>query len=103
MTSRRPSTSLNWRLGARAALDGARLQAGRDVGRLVVWQREQLVDEATVLVVAHREIAAPTVECLFSLVEFGWPIALRYGDALIDRARAKAVSDWFATRTPTSS
>lgn len=69
------------------------------IGRLAVWQRNKLVDEATVLVVAHREIAAPTVECLFGLIEFGWPIALRYGDALIDRARAKAVSQWYRDET----
>jgi SAM-dependent methyltransferase len=69
------------------------------VGRLVVWQRDKIVDEATVIVVAHREVAAPTVECLFELNAFGWPIVLRYGDALIDRARAKAVSDWYRNET----
>lgn len=54
------------------------------------------VAPATVLVVAHREIAVPTVECLFELVAgLGWPIAMPYGDALIDRARAKAVSSWY--------
>lgn len=69
------------------------------VGRLAVWQRDIVVEEATVMVVAHREIAAPTVECLFGLVQFGWPIALRYGDALIDRARAKAVAHWYREET----
>lgn len=66
-------------------------------GRLVIWQRraETGIGDPTVLVVAHREIAAPTVECLFELIGMGWPIALVYGDALIDRARAKAVSTWY--------
>jgi SAM-dependent methyltransferase len=66
-------------------------------GRLVIWQRkaETGIGDPTVLLVAHREIAAPTVECLFELVGMGWPIALVYGDALIDRARAKAVSTWY--------
>lgn len=68
-------------------------------GRLVVWQKQKIVDTAHVLVVAHREIAAPTVECLFELREFGWPVELRYGDALIDRARAKAVSNWYCNET----
>lgn len=70
-----------------------------EIGRLAVWQRQKVVDEATVLVVAHREISAPTVECLFGLTEWGWPVALRYGDALIDRARAKAVSAWYRNET----
>lgn len=68
-------------------------------GRLVVWQRQTLVDTATVIVVAHREVSAPTVECLFALHNFGWPVTLRYGDALIDRARAKAASDWYRNDT----
>lgn len=69
------------------------------VGRLVVWQKQKVVDTAHVLVVAHREVSAPTVECLFELYGFGWPVELRYGDALIDRARAKAVSHWFRNET----
>jgi SAM-dependent methyltransferase len=69
------------------------------VGRLVVWQRDKIVDEATVIVVAHREVSAPTVECLFDLYGYGWPVVLRYGDALIDRARAKAVADWYRNET----
>ncbi len=76
-------------------LQACGFKAVENSGRLIVWQREKVVQDATVLVVAHREIHAPMVECLFNLVEFGWPIALRYGDALIDRARAKAVSDWY--------
>jgi SAM-dependent methyltransferase len=63
--------------------------------RMVVWQRQQVEELPTVLVIAHREIAAPTVECLFELVGKGWPIGILYGDALIDRARAKAVSAWY--------
>lgn len=81
------------------SLQALGFQAVETLGRLVVWQRNILVDDATVLVVAHREVAAPTVECLFGLVGFGWPIALRYGDALIDRARAKAVSQWYRDET----
>jgi SAM-dependent methyltransferase len=69
------------------------------IGRLVVWQKQKLVDEASVIVVAHREIAAPTVDCLLGLRDWGWPVEIRYGDALIDRARAKAVSNWFRNET----
>jgi SAM-dependent methyltransferase len=69
------------------------------VGRLVVWQKQKIVDEASVIVVAHREIAAPTVDCLLGLRDWGWPVEIRYGDALIDRARAKAVSNWFRNET----
>lgn len=68
-------------------------------GRLFVWQKQTVVEAASVLVVAHREVAAPTVDCLFGLRDFGWPVELRYGDALIDRARAKAVSQWFKNDT----
>lgn len=81
------------------ALLGAGFRPVETADRLVVWQRQKVVDEATVIVVAHREVSAPTVECLFALHEFGWPVTLRYGDALIDRARAKAVSDWYRNET----
>jgi len=56
---------------------------------------EPAVAPATVLLCAHREVTVPTVECLFELVGRGWPIAMVYGDALIDRARSKAASVWF--------
>jgi SAM-dependent methyltransferase len=66
------------------------------IDRLAVWQKAEIkVKPATIICVAHREITVPTVQCLFELVGMGWPIALPYGDALIDRARAKAVSSWF--------
>jgi SAM-dependent methyltransferase len=78
------------------ALQHAGFEVREQVGRLAVWYRVAETDTApTVLLCAHREISVPTVECLFSLVGIGWPIALIYGDALIDRARAKAVSNWF--------
>lgn len=65
-------------------------------GRLSVWEREQ-IDQSigTLLLCAHRDIAVPTVEALLELVGAGWPIKFVYGDALIDRARAKAVSAWY--------
>lgn len=69
------------------------------VGRLAVWQKQKLVEEASVIVVAHREIAAPTVDCLLGLRDWGWAVDIRYGDALIDRARAKAVAHWFKSDT----
>ena len=56
---------------------------------------EGAVAEATVLLCAHREVTVPTVECLFELVGRGWPVAMVYGDALIDRARSKAASAWY--------
>lgn len=66
------------------------------VNRLAVWQKSELqVAPATVLVVAHREVSVPTVECLFGLIAYGWPVGFAYGDALIDRARAKAASSWY--------
>lgn len=66
------------------------------VNRLAVWQKVQLnVAPASVLVVAHREIAAPTVECLMGMRDMGWPVAITYGDALVDRGRAKAVARWY--------
>ncbi len=81
-------------------LQGAGFKAVEQYGRLAVWQKQKIVDEATVIVVAHREIAVPTVECLFELVAgHGWPIAIPHGDALIDRARAKAVSAWYLNET----
>jgi SAM-dependent methyltransferase len=78
-------------------LEAAGMRPVEQLGRMVVWQRQSsaTADMATAIVVAHREIAAPTVECLFELVGRGWPIAIHYGDALIDRARAKAASNWF--------
>lgn len=77
-------------------LEHAGFEIKEQVGRMAIWQRVAETDTSpTVLLVAHREISVPTVECLFNLVGMGWPIALVYGDALIDRARAKAVSSWF--------
>lgn len=69
------------------------------LGRLVVWQRHEVETMPTVLVVAHREVCVPTIECLFELVGAGWPVGFVYGDALIDRARAKAVSSWYLNET----
>ena len=82
-----------------AMIRSAGFTLAEQVGRLAVWQRQRIVDEATVVVVAHREIAAPTVECLFGLIAFDWPVMLHYGDALIDRARAKAVAQWYKNET----
>lgn len=78
----------------------AGFECREQVGRLAIWQRVAETDTApTCMVVAHREISVPTVECLFDLVGRGWPMMLVYGDALIDRARAKAVSAWFRNET----
>lgn len=78
-------------------LQAAGLRPVEQIGRLVVWQRlaTARTDMATVIVVAHRDITVPTVECLFELVGRDWPIAIQYGDALIDRARSKAASIWY--------
>lgn len=80
-----------------ASLQAAGFVAREQVGRLAIWQKTEAheVEPATVLLCAHREITVPTVECLFELVGAGWPIAMQYGDALIDRARAKALSNWY--------
>jgi SAM-dependent methyltransferase len=67
--------------------------------RMVVWQREEVDVMPTVLMVAHREVCVPTIECLFTLYDAGWPVSFVYGDALIDRARAKAVSSWYINET----
>jgi SAM-dependent methyltransferase len=69
------------------------------MGRLAVWQKHELEVMPTVLVVAHREVCVPTIECLFSLIGEGWPVGFVSGDALIDRARAKAVSSWYLNET----
>lgn len=69
------------------------------LGRLAVWQRRELETMPTALVVAHRQVSVPTIECLFQLVGQGWPVGFAYGDALIDRARAKAVSAWYLNET----
>lgn len=66
------------------------------VNRMAVWQKAKTeVAPATVLMVAHREVSCPTVECLLALHEMGWPLVMTYGDALIDRGRAKAVARWY--------
>jgi SAM-dependent methyltransferase len=65
------------------------------INRLVVWQRQHPVSPATVLVVAHREVTVPTVQCLLGLYDHGWPIAFAQGDALVDRARSKALAAWY--------
>lgn len=72
-------------------------QLVENINRLAVWQKTGAIATApaTVLLCAHREVSVPTVECMFELVGAGWPIAMQYGDALIDRARAKAVSTWY--------
>lgn len=80
-------------------LQAAGFVAREQFGRMVVWQREEVETLPTVLVVAHREVSVPTVECLFELVGAGWPVGMVYGDALVDRARAKAVSSWFLNET----
>lgn len=77
------------------SLKAAGFRPVETAGRLAIWQRQQIVETASILVCAHREIAAPTVECLLALNEFGWPTSIIHGDALIDRARAKAVSQWY--------
>jgi SAM-dependent methyltransferase len=69
-------------------------EAREQAGRLVIWQKTGAT-LGTVIMCAHREVSVPTVECLFELVGRGWPIAMVYGDALIDRARAKALSSWY--------
>jgi hypothetical protein len=73
--------------------------AREQFGRMVVWQREEIETMPTILVVAHREVSVPTVECLFEMVGLGWPIGMVYGDALVDRARAKAASSWYLNET----
>jgi len=55
------------------------------------------VAPGTALVIAHRTVEASTVTCLFELVGRGWPIAIPFGDALIDRGRARAASSWYRT------
>jgi len=89
----------NWMPDKQLAKAG--FQPVEQVNRLVVWQKTGAVetDMATVLLCAHREVSVPTVECLFELVGKGWPVAMVYGDALIDRARAKAASAWFLNET----
>lgn len=90
-----------WEPGAILRTNG--FQAVEQMNRMVVWQKTGVIeietDTATAIVVAHREIAAPTVECLLNLYGKGWPVMLPYGDALIDRARAKAVSAWYLNET----
>lgn len=84
-----------WQADESLALAG--FEVMEQVGRLAIWQRTAEAGTLlpTVMVVAHREVTVPTVECLFELVGRGWPIAMVYGDALIDRARSKAASAWF--------
>lgn len=78
------------------ALERAGFVAVDMCDRMAVWQCGEVeAPPASLLVVAHREVSCPTVECLFEMVGRGWPIALVYGDALVDRARAKAVSAWY--------
>lgn len=86
-----------WEAGP--SLNRLGFEAQEQFGRLVVWQKvaSAAVAPATVLLCAHREVTVPTVECLFELVGRGWPVAMVYGDALIDRARAKAASTWYRT------
>lgn len=81
------------------SLRAAGFVAREQFGRLVVWQREEIETMPTILVVAHREVSVPTVECLFEMVGLGWPIGMVYGDALVDRARAKAASSWYLNET----
>lgn len=69
------------------------------LGRLAVWQRREVEVMPTALVVAHREVSVPTAECLLQLYSAGWPVAFVYGDALVDRARAKAASAWYLNET----
>lgn len=64
--------------------------------RLFVWERRAVMaPPATVYVVAHREISAPTVECLFELVGNGWPVGISHGDADVGRHRSKVASSWY--------
>jgi len=61
---------------------------------LLARREAKVATRATVLLCAWRNMVVETAESLLALRDAGWGYAIIRGDALIQRSRARAVSNW---------